>query len=360
MLETRLKNHARSLGFDLVGIAPAIEADGFDRLKEWLDRGCRRRDAIYVPQFRTPPTSVVYPGGCSQRDHGWMVLRGSKFRQRRCERAGQPGIDRRDWSFATDRPRSSDRQGSPIRSRRRLSRSSLAETGPSFEVVGLESPGCDGRGVVDTAPLLERDFARRAGLGWFGKNTMLINKHRGSYFLLGALLVDIDLKADPPHSASHCGTCTACLDACPTQAFTAPGWLDARRCISYLTIELRTPVPDELRAGVGAWLFGCDICQEVCPWNSKKNAEAIALDPIELLGLSNEQFRIRFRNSAIWRTKRRGLLRNAALVLGNIGDQSALPALTKALDDAELLIRDAASWAISKIVERCQPGKGGG
>jgi epoxyqueuosine reductase len=215
-----------------------------------------------------------------------------------------------------------------------------------------EFPGVRGRGVVDTAPLLERDFARRAGLGWIGKNTMLINKHRGSYFLLGALLLDLDLEPDSPHEASHCGTCTACLDACPTGAFPGPGWLDARKCISYLTIELRSPVPEELRSGVGDWMFGCDVCQEVCPWNRKDETEPEAVDPAELLSLTEEEFRTRYRGTALMRTKRRGLLRNAALVLGNAGDEQALPALRRALEDAEPLVRDAAAWAIAEIEGR--------
>jgi epoxyqueuosine reductase len=218
-----------------------------------------------------------------------------------------------------------------------------------------ERPGCHARAVADTAPLLERDFARRAGLGWIGKNTMLINKRKGSYFFLGAILTNLDLAPDAPHEASHCGTCTACLDACPTNAFPAPGWLDSRKCISYLTIELRGPMPNELRQGVGDWLFGCDICQEVCPWNRRDATEPESINAIELLQLTEEGFRERFHGTAITRTKRRGLLRNAAIVLGNTGDEGALPALRNAANDPEPLIREAAEWAIARIEARKLP-----
>jgi epoxyqueuosine reductase len=199
-------------------------------------------------------------------------------------------------------------------------------------------------------------------LGWFGKNTMLLNKRLGSYFFLGALLTDLEMQPDQAHETSHCGSCTACLDACPTAAFVGPGVLDSRRCISYLTIELRGPVEQELRPGIGDWLFGCDVCQEVCPWNRKAPAtsepafvarqDLESVDPRELLSLSEDEFRRRFRGTAIMRAKRRGLLRNAALVLGNRGGAAALPALRQALNDSEPLIRDAAQWAIDKIQER--------
>ncbi len=155
---------------------------------------------------------------------------------------------------------------------------------------------------------------------------MLINKHRGSYFFLGAILTNLELEPDAPHEANHCGTCTACLDACPTGDFPAAGWLNARKCISYLTIELRGPIPDELREGVGDWLFGCDICQEVCPWNRRDATEPQPVNAIELLQMTDEGFRKMFRGTAITRTKRRGLLRNAAIVLGNTGDERTLPA----------------------------------
>ncbi|HZY85586.1 MAG TPA: tRNA epoxyqueuosine(34) reductase QueG, partial [Gemmataceae bacterium] len=225
-----------------------------------------------------------------------------------------------------------------------------------------ERPGCRGRAVVDTAPLLERDYARRAGLGWFGKNTMLLNRRQGSYFFLGALLVDVELAPDAAHETSHCGTCTACLDACPTDAFPAPGVLDARRCVSYLTIELRGSVPEELREGLGDWVFGCDVCQEVCPWNRKAppgaepalapRPDLEALDPEEVLGLTEDEFRRRFAGTALTRPRRAGLLRNAALVLGNTGGPEALPALRRALADPEPLVREAAAWAVGRIEGR--------
>jgi epoxyqueuosine reductase len=225
--------------------------------------------------------------------------------------------------------------------------------------VKKEVPGSRGRGVVDTAPLLERDFARRAGLGWFGKNTMLLNKRLGSYFLLGALLLEIDLKPDPPQETSHCGSCTACLQACPTQALVAPGILDSRRCLSYLTIELKGPVPENRRKDFQDRLFGCDICQEVCPWNHKAipaqekllapRRDLLAIDVQELLELPEGDFRRRFRDTALWRAGRRGLLRSAALILGNRGDPATLPALRKTLENPDPIVRQAAQWAIQRI-----------
>jgi epoxyqueuosine reductase len=223
-------------------------------------------------------------------------------------------------------------------------------------------PGTRGRAVIDTAPLLERDFARRAGLGWFGKNTMLLNKKLGSYFFIGALLLDLELPADEPFASSHCGTCTRCLDACPTDAFVGPYQLDARRCISYLTIELRGTIDEHLRPQMDDWIFGCDVCQDVCPWNRKAPAGGeLALQPtvtgevvdlMEVMKLDEEEFRRHFRHTPIWRTKRSGLLRNAAIALGNLGDPRALPALEKALSDNEPIIREAAHWAIGRIEAR--------
>ena len=215
-----------------------------------------------------------------------------------------------------------------------------------------------GRYYVDTGPLLERDLAARAGLGWWGKNTCLIDRRQGSYFFLGALLLSVELPPDAPASA-HCGTCNRCQTACPTRAFLEPYVLDARRCISYLTIELRGPIPRELRPLIGNWVFGCDICQEVCPWNRKAapgteprftpRDRLKAPELIPLLELTQEEFSTLFRHSAVKRTKRRGLLRNVCVALGNSGDPAAVPPLIRALSHEEPLVRGHAAWALGRL-----------
>jgi len=226
------------------------------------------------------------------------------------------------------------------------------------EFLQEHSPAARVRGVVDTAPLLEREFAQLAGLGWIGKNTLLLNRQEGSWFFLAALLTDIELAYDRPHETDHCGTCRACLDACPTSAFPQPYVLDASRCISYLTIELRESMPIELRPGVGDWLFGCDVCQDVCPWNSRAPLSREAAfeprdesNPIDLIGLfdlNEPAFRNRFRHTPLWRPKRRGILRNAAIVLGNRPTPDAIPALVRGLNDSEPLVRGACAWALGR------------
>jgi len=217
------------------------------------------------------------------------------------------------------------------------------------------------RSYVDTGPVLERDLARRAGLGWFGKNTNLINPSLGSFFFIGALFTDVDLETDAPFEADRCGSCTNCLDACPTKAFTAPRTLDATRCISYLTIELKGEIPTEFRAAIGELLYGCDICQDVCPWNVRFSRDvtepglrprADRVDPnaAELLALSDHEWRARFGGSAMTRAKRRGLARNAAVVLGNRRDPRTIPALEAAArDDPEPVVRAHAAWALAQF-----------
>jgi epoxyqueuosine reductase len=215
--------------------------------------------------------------------------------------------------------------------------------------------------VVDTAPLLERDYARLAGLGWIGKNTMLISRRLGSFTFLGALLVDAELVYDIPHHVNHCGTCTRCLDACPTQAFVGPYQLDAGRCISYWTIEHKGVLADQDAAELHGWVFGCDICQDVCPWNRKappgrsseldSRPEWTDPDPIECLTRDATEWKARLASSALARSKRAGLLRNAALVLGSRGLPAAVAPLAAHLDDhsEDDVVRASAAWALGKI-----------
>ncbi|HMP71160.1 MAG TPA: tRNA epoxyqueuosine(34) reductase QueG, partial [Pirellulaceae bacterium] len=189
------------------------------------------------------------------------------------------------------------------------------------------------------------------------KNTMLINKRAGSYFFLAALLIDQEMKYDEPNQSNHCGTCRACLEACPTQAFPEPGVLDATRCISYLTIEHRTAIPEFLRDQIGDWLFGCDVCQEVCPWNrfsSQTSEEAFSTDYAQLdleglLAMTEEEFRRVFRRTPMWRAKRRGMLRNAVIALLNNPPPNAVRILGNALNDNEPLVREMAAWAMGRL-----------
>ena len=224
----------------------------------------------------------------------------------------------------------------------------------------IERPGAAGRAVCDTAPLLERDVARLAGLGWIGKNTMMIGRQIGSFTVLGALLTDADLKPDEPFEADHCGTCTRCLDACPTDAFAGPYQLDARRCISYWTIEHRGPIPDEFADRLHGWAFGCDVCQDVCPWNRKAppgresalraRPDAAAPDLLGWLAADPDAFKSGLKGTALARAKRPGLLRNAALVLGGRRAIEAVPALADRLrDDADPVVRGASAWALGRI-----------
>lgn len=217
------------------------------------------------------------------------------------------------------------------------------------------------RWYTDTGPILERDFAQRAGLGWIGKNTCLINPHQGSYFLLAEVLLGIDLEPDPPFLPDLCGTCTRCLDACPTQCILPDRILDARRCISYLTIELKGSIPADLRPQMGPWVFGCDICQEVCPWNQRfakpegdpafaPRSNLPTPDLSQELPLTPQEFNLKFKGSPVKRTKRRGYLRNVAVALGNLGELSAVLPLAQALlEDPEPLVRSHAAWALGRI-----------
>ncbi len=337
-LTNSLKKVAAELGFELCGVCPAVAPAGFNNLERWLDAGYAGEMSYFQdrqPAYRHPES--ILDGVRS------IVMLGLNYRSvvQRPPAGGQGLVSKYAWG-------ESDYHDLIHEKLSQLKRY-LLQHAPQARI----------RGVVDTAPLLEREFAQLAGLGWQGKNTLLLNKQLGSWFFLAALLTDQLLSFDAPHTADHCGTCRACLDACPTDAFVQPNLLDATRCISYLTIELRGPIPHDLRRGMGDWVFGCDVCQDVCPWNHRApetrqqtlhpQTESNPIDLCELFYLSESEFRARFRRTPLWRSKRRGILRNAAIVLGNQRFEPAAEPLSAGLDDEESLVRGACAWALGQI-----------
>lgn len=363
----RIRQVAATEGFAACGMTPAVTSEGFANLVRWIDSGY----AGEMDYFAKRLDAYRHPAGVLEGARSVVVL-AMPYDCRDPQSAEAMGLDSgaAGLSSSWGRVARYTWQGSDYHD----------DIHPKLKricrLIESMNPDAKARGVVDTAPLMEREIAQLAGLGWRGKNTLLLNRSLGSYFFLACVLVDIELPSDDPHATSHCGTCTACLDACPTDAFVGPHLLDASKCISYLTIESRDSIAEDLRLGVGDWLFGCDVCQEVCPWNrkparragaassqsaamsqpaasSRSGDEALGrLELLSLFELSDEGFRARFRKSPMWRTRRRGLLRNAAIVLGNVGDLDALPVLEAASGDDEPLIREAARWAIGQIRDR--------
>lgn len=351
----RLKVHAKTLGFERVAIADPRSSDHMELYRSWLNEGthgdmrylarpdavARRADLrLTLPEVRS---AVVVAHAYSPGDPEGVPSDPARAVVARYAR----GADYHDiMSKKLEALRSwlEGRVGTALRS----------------------------RAYVDTGPLLERELGWRAGLGWFGKNTMLIHPRHGSYFFLGVLLVDLPLPFDRHFGEDHCGTCTRCLDACPTDALLgrndqgAPV-IDARRCISYLTIEHRGPIPTELRGPMGNRVFGCDICQEACPWNERFAEEATepAYEPRtdlqgpplvdladRLLGMSEKQYQREFEGSPLARPRRKGMLRNVCVALGNWGAQEAAAVLVRALADSQPLVRGHAAWALGKTGSR--------
>jgi epoxyqueuosine reductase len=339
-LITALRAAAVGLGFSRVGIAPAVSPPHHETFRHWLTAG----HAGVMQEWLTRHELL-------RRDPGNLLADARSVIVLTTDYPAEPP--------AADVPG----QGRVARYARGDDYHNLLRARANALGAWLEDrvPGCRTRGVVDSAPLAERDYGLLAGLGWIGKNTMLIDPRAGSYFFLTAILTDLDLPVSTPLEVDHCGTCTACLDACPTDAFVEPRVLDASRCISTLTIEDHGPVPHHLRSGIGDWVFGCDVCQEVCPWNRhapgstepafQPRGGAATLDLAELLGLDEVAFRRRFKGSPLLRAKRHGLARSAAIALGNRPDPAAFPALVAALADAESIVREAAAWALERWIE---------
>ena len=338
-LSARIKEEAQKLGLGLVGISPVKPSRHEEFFSDWLRKGFGGELGYLkrTEELRRDPTKLV-PWARSVVSVGMNY--GTAFPRPR-ELHGKRGwISRYAWG---------DDYHDILKERLESLLGKVREI----------SPGpVQGRAFVDSGPVLERELAGVAGIGWIGKNTHLISPRRGSWFFLGELFLDLELNYDRP-IRERCGKCDLCLKACPTGAFLGPYILDARRCISYLTIELKGAIPRHLRPLLGNHIFGCDICQEICPYNVKaRPSTESAFEPrkglyapelIGLLSLGEEEFRRRFRGSPIRRAKRRGFLRNVAVALGNSGSPQAVPALALALHDNEPLVRGHAAWALGRI-----------
>ncbi len=340
-LTDRLKSEALRLGFDAIGIAPAVAPPGYPNFLRWLEAGCAGGMEYLTRSHatRAHPENVL-EDVCS------VVVVSVVYGSREHEPAALLPTQGKVARYA---------QGADYHP------TLCARLTELLDWLRTEIPEVRGRAVADTAPLMERDYARLAGLGWIGKNTMLINRRLGSFTFLGALLVDAELAYDAPHHANHCGTCTRCLDACPTDAFVGPYQLDARRCISYATIEHRGPIDDSLATELDDWVFGCDICQDVCPWNRKAppgrhseleaRPEWVNPDLFEWLARDRSAWKRALAGTALERSRRVGLIRNAALLLGTRRLPAAAGPLAARLDDhsEHKTVRAAAAWALGRI-----------
>ena len=336
-------NAAHAAGFELAGIAPALPADDFSRYREWSAMGLAGRMAYLTDHradLRADPRTLL-PSARS------ILCVGKLYN------TALPPVDTGDRGWIS-RYAWGDDYHDTIRVRLESVERELRALDPTFE----------SRICVDTAPLLERSYARLAGLGWIGKNTCLINQQSGSWFLLGEMLLSLDLDARAEPSPDRCGSCTRCIDACPTGAIVPAadgGWkLDARLCISYFTIELKSAIPEENRSQMGNHVFGCDICQDVCPWNRRAPVTADpefqprdgahAADLERLLFATPEEFRMSFKGSPVSRARYAGFLRNAAVAMGNSGSPRFREPLIKLLETStDKIVREHARWALSRL-----------
>ena len=412
-LPSRIKQFASEAGFDLCGIAPVREFREIEAFPAWIaaerhgemryleardEQGELKRASLarvapwarsvivcavnyntaqpYSTQTYDPGRGWISRYAWSQADYHDSVLR----RLREVETCIKKELSASDSE--NDRQRIDGRPAgakAPVSAGRGGTAEAVPYPNPSFEASpkrGLPTtnhypPTTDYcfRSYVDTGPLVERVYAKYAGIGWIAKNTCIINQKLGSWLFLGVILTSLELPADFP-AADRCGSCTRCLDACPTHAFVAPGELDARLCISYLTIEKRGEIPEAIRAGMGRHVFGCDICQDVCPWNRKAPVTAApefqareglvnpALD--WLAEMQPEEFRSVFRGSPVKRTKLTGLRRNAVVAMGNSGDRKFVPTLKRLSEDADSIVADHAQWALARLMGDCGPRKDSG
>jgi epoxyqueuosine reductase len=346
-LTSAVKNAAHAAGFELSGIAPATDFAELARFPEWIAAG-RAGDMKYLEkrsdsgELRRASLKSVFPWARS------VIVCAVNYNTSRpySTQVATPGhgwISRYAWSRE-------DYHDSVLRR--------LREVETKLSELCTDIPFFETKSYVDTGPIVERVYAKYAGVGWLGKNTCLINQKIGSWLFLGVIISSLELIPDLP-AADRCGTCTRCIEACPTQALIAPYQLDANRCISYLTIEKRGWIPEELREGIGQQVFGCDICQDVCPWNRKappsdklefQSRESLFNPALAWLAeISEDEFREQFRGSPVKRTKRSGLRRNALIAIGNSRDRNLLPVVERAMNDPDPIIAEAARWAKSRL-----------
>jgi len=335
-LTSCIRDEGLKLGFSAVGIAPAHPLAG-DRFHEWIGRGYHGEMAYMArdPERRLDPDRVL-PGARSVISSALLY----RHRDPPKDPAATHQAQISNYAWGTDYHLVLQQKLDGL-----------------VASISRLSPESRTRIYVDTGPVLEKTWAVNAGIGWQGKNTNILNRRLGSWFFLGEILTDLELEYDEP-VRDYCGSCTRCLDACPTGALE-PYVLDSRRCISYLTIELRGDVPEEHREGTGSWIFGCDICQDVCPWNRKSPFSTVPYfqpqpgpsetDLVTLAAMTPEDFSDRYRETAIKRTKWRGLLRNVAVALGNTRDPEVVPALERLLNEDEAMVRRHAAWALAQV-----------
>lgn len=343
-MKQRLQAQARALGFDACRITTADPPAGAEHFRQWLAAG-RHGQMGYLAR------------NAHRRAEPGAVLLGARSVITLAVSYQRPGL--------AEERRAADAPAGVVARYARFTdyHDVLAERLARFTALVNELGGPNTRSIwyADTGPVLEKDIAQRAGLGFIGKHTNLISRGLGNWFFLAEVLTTLELEPDPPER-NRCGSCARCLAACPTHAIVAPFQLDARLCISYLTIELKTAIPLELRPAMGNRIFGCDDCLAVCPWNRFAREGEIMRqhvrtdldepDLVTLLGLDEAGFAQRFRSTPLSRAKRRGFLRNVCVALGNVGTPTALPALERATRDPEPLIAEHAEWAVARILAR--------
>jgi epoxyqueuosine reductase len=346
-LSESVRQSAYNAGFDLAGIAPAADSPELEYFPRWVEAG----HAGEMKYLEARDEAGNLKRGSLRHTAPWarsvivcaMNYNASPPYSTEFHDAGCGWISRYAWG-------GEDYHDSILRRLRQV----------ESELQQAVSQPLTTRCYVDTGPLVERVYAKYAGIGWIGKNTCIINQQKGSWLFLGVILTSLELIADLP-APDRCGSCTRCLDACPTHAFTAPHQLDATKCISYLTIEKRGAIPEDLRDGMGRHVFGCDICQDVCPWNRKAPATSVAefqpraelVNPALdwLAELSVESFRAHFRHTPLSRAKRSGLRRNAVVAMGNSSQRKFLPSLERLARDEDPVVAETARWAHLKLTE---------